>query len=184
MHRMSNSNANLKHIIKNYKEEKDNSKDGIVPTNPNQQAGSSSNNIINSNSEVNSQLQHPKQIPQKKHSKKSSAAMQGAGGHQHPPNVPPQLPNPGDSAGNASTKNNKALKQSQETSSTNGFQDYHQVLSASVGGGGAGGQITTTNNHSATQDSRGGANTNLAVNQSAVIDGKLVMKVSELGPGP
>ena len=58
MHRMSNSNANLKHIIKNYKEDKD--KD------VSQHASN-----INSNSEVNSQL-HPKQIPQKKHSKKGS----------------------------------------------------------------------------------------------------------------
>ena len=52
MHRMSNSNANLKHIIKNYKEDKDKVGGDAVVQQPN----------INSNSEVNSQL-HPKQIP-------------------------------------------------------------------------------------------------------------------------
>ena len=80
----------------------------------------------------------------------------------HPPNVPPQVPNPAD----PSASNNKMLKQSQETSSTNGFQDYHQVLSGSVGGG--------------TQDNRN--NMVALANQSAPVDNKMAMKVAELGP--
>ena len=58
------------------------------------------------------------------------------------------------------------LKQSQETSSTNGFQDYHQVLSGSVGGG--------------TQDNRN--NMVALANQSAPVDNKMAMRVAELGP--
>ena len=73
--------------------------------------------------------------------------------------------------GDSGNSNKQPGKLSQETSSTSGFQDYHQVLQTS------GGQ---SNNHNATGDSRQGLPT--ASDQQAASIGKLPMKVTELGP--